>query len=52
MRSRLRLVIGNWKMFMSPGEAAAFVDAFLKELPSIPPAAGVGLAPPSPRSSV
>jgi triosephosphate isomerase len=45
MKNRSRLVIGNWKMHLAPGEAAAFVDAFRKELPSLPPAVGVGLAP-------
>ena len=43
--SRSRLVLGNWKMHLASGEAAAFVGAFLKELPSLPPAVGVGLAP-------
>ena len=43
--SRARLVLGNWKMNLVPGEAAAFVGAFLKELPSIPSTVGVGLAP-------
>ena len=43
--SRARLVLGNWKMHLAPGEAAAFVDAFRKELPSIPPDVDVGLAP-------
>jgi triosephosphate isomerase len=43
--TRTRLVLGNWKMHLAPGEAAAFVAAFLKELPSLPPAVGVGLAP-------
>jgi len=43
--SRPRLVLGNWKMHLAPGEAAAFVDAFRRELPSLPPAVGVGLAP-------
>jgi len=32
-------------MHLAPGEAAAFVDAFRKELPTLPPAVGVGLAP-------
>jgi triosephosphate isomerase len=43
--SRARLVLGNWKMHLAPGEAAAFVEAFRKELPSLPPGVGVGLAP-------
>jgi triosephosphate isomerase len=43
--SRARLILGNWKMHVSPGEAKAFVAAFLTELPSIPSAVGVGLAP-------
>ena len=43
--SRARLVLGNWKMHLAPREAAAYVDAFRKELPSVPAAVGVGLAP-------
>ena len=45
MRSRSRLVIGNWKMNLAAAAAEAFVSALRKELPTLPAAVGVGLAP-------
>ena len=43
--NRARLVIGNWKMNLSPSAAATFVAAFGGELASLPAGIGVGLAP-------
>ena len=45
MTSRARLVIGNWKMNLSPSAAATFVAAFGGELASLPASVGIGLAP-------
>ncbi len=43
--NRQRLVIGNWKMNLPPAAAESFVAAFRGELPSLPAAVGVGIAP-------
>jgi len=42
---RVRLVIGNWKMNLTARAAESFVAAFREELPSLPAAVGIGLAP-------
>jgi triosephosphate isomerase len=45
MRSRQRLVIGNWKMNLPATAAEGFVTLFREELPSLPAAARIGIAP-------
>jgi triosephosphate isomerase len=45
MRTRQRLVVGNWKMNLSAGAAESFVTAFRTELLSLPAAVGAGISP-------
>jgi triosephosphate isomerase len=48
MKTRQRLVVGNWKMHLTPSAAEAFAAALRGELASLAPSVGVGLAVPFP----
>jgi len=41
-----RLIVGNWKMHKTVAQTAAFVDAFLEELLTLPDGIDLAIAPP------
>jgi triosephosphate isomerase len=41
-----RLVVGNWKMNKTAAQTAAFIDAFLCEVPLLPQSIDIAIAPP------
>ena len=45
--SRKKLIAANWKMYKTPAEAKAFVDAFLPLVPATPATRSLCFPPPS-----